>query len=266
MATGLQKFESNPPIWDDEDDSEEQKQTDDDTKPTRVRSSIPFTSFDNTIQNVSAISFVLGCFFTFNLLMLVCGSGKYSKLNVHLLLLTIFHLLEFMVTAIWNPSRVTIDAFLLNNGASYYYAQIFTIFEFLLTQHFYPPSRSHIIDLIALFVLLLGQFIRTLSMVTAAQSFSHKVSTHKRRRPDHLLVTTGVYQFLRHPSYFGFFWWSIGLQCYLRTYISLVIFSFVLWRFFSHRIQEEELHLIKFFGKAYIDYKSRTRVYIPFIR
>ncbi|CAN0453530.1 unnamed protein product, partial [Hapterophycus canaliculatus] len=38
-------------------------------------------------------------------------------------------------------------------------------------------------------------------------------STNERQREEsHQLVTSGVYRFLRHPSYFGWFWWSLGTQ------------------------------------------------------
>lgn len=34
----------------------------------------------------------------------------------------------------------------------------------------------------------------------------------RQREDSHQLVTRGVYRFLRHPSYFGWFWWSLGTQ------------------------------------------------------
>jgi protein-S-isoprenylcysteine O-methyltransferase len=34
-------------------------------------------------------------------------------------------------------------------------------------------------------------------------SFTHIVSTTKKQ--EHVLVTNGIYQFIRHPSYFGYF-------------------------------------------------------------
>lgn len=47
-------------------------------------------------------------------------------------------------------------------------------------------------------------------MITAGTSFTHLISYDKRR--DHRLVTRGVYSLFRHPSYVGWFWWSVGTQ------------------------------------------------------
>ncbi|KAI8445803.1 Isoprenylcysteine carboxyl methyltransferase family-domain-containing protein [Phakopsora pachyrhizi] len=232
----------------------------------------PLTSFDNTVQNVCCIAFLLGCCFTFNLNKAISNyHSKWFPLHIYFLTLTTFHLLEFLVTAIWNPTRVTVDSFLLNNGLSYYLAQLVCTIEFVYshtsdrnkTQVF---KHRRIVSLIGLGCLIVGQFIRTMAMITAAQSFNHQVSTHKKKQEDHELVTHGIYGIARHPSYLGFFWWSLGIQLYLGNWFSLVVFSSVLWRFFNHRIQIEEKHLIIFFGKSYIDYKSSTPTYIPFIK
>ncbi|KAI9628056.1 hypothetical protein KEM48_011835 [Puccinia striiformis f. sp. tritici PST-130] len=125
---------------------------------------------------------------------------------------------------------------------------------------------SSIVRVLGLVISLGGQIIRSLAMITAANSFNHRVSTHSKKQDDHTLVTNGIYQFSRHPSYFGFFWWSIGIQLFLANPFSLAIFSFVLWSFFNSRIQNEELHLVKFFGKAYITYRSTIPTRIPFIK
>lgn len=100
-------------------------------------------------------------------------------------------------------------------------------------------------------------------MHTAGHSFSHIVKTKKES--DHVLVKTGVYSWSRHPSYLGFFWWAIGTQLLLLNPVSLVIFIFVLWKFFSDRIRVEEEYLIEFFSAEYIEYKNKVGVGIPFI-
>ena len=112
-------------------------------------------------------------------------------------------------------------------------------------------------------------------MVQASSNFSHKIATEKTS--SHTLVTSGIYAFVRHPSYFGFFWWSVGTQIFLANPLSTVIFMAVLWKFFSSRIRyvcgstladvsrQEELLLIKFFGDEYVDYRKKVGVWIPFI-
>ena len=112
-------------------------------------------------------------------------------------------------------------------------------------------------------------------MIEAASNFSHQIATEKKA--SHTLVTSGVYSLVRHPSYFGFFWWSVGTQIFLANPLSTVVFVAVLWRFFSRRIQyfptgfclmsrAEENLLVGFFGEEYVDYRKKVGVWIPFIQ
>ena len=121
-------------------------------------------------------------------------------------------------------------------------------------------------------------------MIEASSNFSHQIATEKKLT--HELVTSGVYSLVRHPSYFGFFWWSVGTQIFLANPLSTVVFVAVLWRFFSYRIKyspmpslqsfrvsgsvlirvrREEGLLVDFFGDEYVDYRKRVGVWIPFI-
>jgi protein-S-isoprenylcysteine O-methyltransferase Ste14 len=48
-----------------------------------------------------------------------------------------------------------------------------------------------------------------------------------------------IHSYMRHPSYFGFFYWALGTQLLLCNPVSAVAFSIFLWRFFNHRIRGE---------------------------
>jgi protein-S-isoprenylcysteine O-methyltransferase len=82
---------------------------------------------------------------------------------------------------------------------------------------------------------------------------------------DHRLITRGVYNFSRHPSYVGWFYWSVGTQLVLCNPICTVGYAVVSWRFFRDRIEYEELRLIEFFGEEYVDYKRNVGTGLPFI-
>lgn len=188
------------------------------------------------------------------------------------LALVIFHLLEFVVTAVYAPSRVTPDSFLLRNGEAYWYAMGAGAAEWLLESYFgwapprwtlylgkcpcLLPTLYHVLTpwlCTGLALILFGQTLRSLAMVHAAENFSHIVATSKR--DDHKLVTTGVYGYSRHPSYVGFFYWALGTQVLLSNPVSFVIFAAVLGQFFSSRIKYEEVHLRQFFP----DYEAYAR-------
>ena len=93
-------------------------------------------------------------------------------------------------------------------------------------------------------------------MGKAGSNFNHIVQSEKKS--DHVLVTEGVYGYLRHPSYFGFFWWGIGTQIVLGNIFCLVGYTLVLWRFFRRRIESKLVQglLFKNLGRAKSDLKS----------
>ena len=59
----------------------------------------------------------------------------------------------------------------------------------------------------------------------------------------------------RHPSYAGWFMWSLGSQLILVNPICLLAYAYVSFSFFSERIYCEEFMLLKFFGKEYREYQ-----------
>lgn len=62
-----------------------------------------------------------------------------------------------------------------------------------------------------------GELLRKCAMLTAGSNFHHLVRV--KREEDHRLVTTGVYSVCRHPSYAGWFLWSVGTQ--VHTYLHM---------------------------------------------
>lgn len=168
--------------------------------------------------------------------------------------LSLFHFLEFWVTAQYNTRYATVSAFLLSsNGWAYNIAHGSAIVECLVSHVFWPgqtaagrmvtvtePFFGNSVSLLLVggFVLLfIGQVTRTISMAQAASNFNHHVQS--QHQEGHVLVNTGLYRYLRHPSYFGFFWWGLGTQLVLGNMVCFVGYALVLWRFFSSRIKRK---------------------------
>lgn len=137
------------------------------------------------------------------------------------------------------------SSFLLtSNGAAYNIAHGSAVVECFVSHYLFGASSSTILRTVSSILLLfgilcmvIGQIVRTLAMATAGSNFNHIVQV--RRREGHVLVTGGIYSLLRHPSYFGFFWWGLGSQLVLQNVICFVGYALVLWRFFSSRIYRE---------------------------
>lgn len=103
-------------------------------------------------------------------------------------------------------------------------------------------------------------------------------------------------RYFRHPGYFGFMLWALGMQLLLVNPLCILAFTAVvlswpypplclaawqrhhdvklskvccaspqLCRFFSERIAVEEDQLLSFFGSSYMDYAKQTPIRIPFV-
>jgi protein-S-isoprenylcysteine O-methyltransferase len=102
------------------------------------------------------------------------------------------------------------------------------------------------------------------AQLTARKAFTQHLAYE--RVEGHKLVTNGIYSVVRHPGYLGMFYFAVGTQIFLRNPVSLVVFVSVLWKFFKDRIEEEEMALVAMFGDDYIEYREKTKTFIPFIK
>ena len=98
-------------------------------------------------------------------------------------------------------------------------------------------------------------------------------------RPSHLLIKTGPYAYVRHPSYTFVALLTIGMflvQQPLAKFfpnspwiqvqlgpVGLVSCCALLIFLFSTRVRREEIELEKKFGKEWIEYASKTTRFIP---
>ena len=184
-----------------------------------------------------------------------------------------FHLSEFFITAIYNPTQATSDSYLINHSITYTTAAILSWIEFwirfvgvvrrvpILQTFFHLP---HYISYIGFGILVIAQCIRSIAMATAGESFNHLIQTSKKQ--NHVLITNGIYRIFRHPSYVGFFYWSISTQLVLGNVIHVVLYTIASWTFFNRRIQYEEESLCQFFPDTYPQYVAQTYMGIPWIK
>jgi protein-S-isoprenylcysteine O-methyltransferase Ste14 len=78
------------------------------------------------------------------------------------------------------------------------------------------------------------------------------------------LVTGGIYRLVRNPTYSGMFLLCAGVWIVLPTVlISYWILVFFIMMEFQVRCEEE--YLEKQYGAEFLDYKRRTKRYIPFL-
>lgn len=191
----------------------------------------------------------------------LCKSCSHIQISIYFLSLVVFHQMEYLFVCKFHFSNLSWDSFLLNQSKEYVFTVSFSIVEYLVEWYFSVKFLNPIVFIVGIIFVLIGHYFRISAEFTAGTNFTHIISTNKKSK--HRLVKEGVYKYSRHPSYFGFYIWSIGTQIMCFNFISILGFFYALNLFFKDRISYEEDYLIKFFENDYIEYKKVTPTLIP---
>lgn len=179
--------------------------------------------------------------------------------------LAFFHYTEFLAIAYSNPETLNVESFILNHSMAYHIAAASSWIEFTLEAVYLPELKSfRVVWILGSAICLCGEILRKVAMYQAAHNFTHIVRFEHVE--NHRLVKQGVYAYMRHPSYVGWFYWSIGTQIVLCNPICFVLYAIASWKFFHERIFMEEITLLNFFGEEYYKYQKEVPTGLPFIR
>jgi len=210
-------------------------------------------------------SHLLGVLLAFGLSINFYNIKDYISLGWYIMIMSFFHFSEFLVTSIIRPQTLSTDSFLLNHSKAYKLAALVSWIEYLVEFYFFPSMKGFgWFSLLGLVLCIGGEALRKIAMLTAGSNFDHLIRTH--REDKHKLVTSGIYGVFRHPSYVGWFYWSIGTQIILCNPLCIVAYALASWRFFYERVYEEEITLLNFFGDQYVSYQKKVSTGLPFIR
>lgn len=190
-------------------------------------------------EQAFAIGFLFASSLAGLLWLTIDGVDPLWRLPAFIACLGVFHFLEYETTARYNVLTLRSSSFLLfTNGAAYNIAYASCIVEIIVSRVFFPEFQAAWVNRYTigagLALVVLGQVVRSTAMCTAGSNFNHTPAMTKR--DGHELVTNGIYGYLRHPSYFGFFWWAVGTQLLVGNKFCLLGYILVLWQFFNHRI------------------------------
>ena len=214
-------------------------------------------------SDVSIRALTLGLVLSLSAFLAMSG-WSFQLIGWYICVLCVFHWGEYFVTAVSNPRNLSLESFLLDHSREYHIAITASIVEYLIECYFLPAYKQpNWVSIIGLAIVLTGDTFRKLAMLTATTNFNHYVQFAKQE--GHQLVTSGIYAWTRHPSYVGWFYWSIGNQIMLCNPLCTVAFAYVSWRFFQDRIHAEEIALVHFFGEDYINYRKKVGTGIPFL-
>jgi protein-S-isoprenylcysteine O-methyltransferase Ste14 len=108
---------------------------------------------------------------------------------------------------------------------------------------------------------VIGLIIRFIAVMALSKQFSTDVRIVK----GHELVTTGIFKYIRHPSYLGYLIIPVGIGIAFSNWIAMILFSIPNIFAVAYRIRVEEKVLTESFGQEYLDYKKRTKMLIPWL-
>lgn len=240
---------------------------------------VPYDPKCNSLLEIALTSLTLGVIMGMSLTLCLVQTTRYTPLFAYLIILCIYFFSEFNSTAKYQTKIVKAKLFLIwgNNGnREFLLMQVAAIWEFLFTRNLvfvkllhallginYKKQTSPLSMVLGLTLILIGLFIRMLAMKTCGTSFSHYIETTNKKQK---LVTTGIYGWFRHPSYFGFWLFAIGCQVFLGNWMGLIINLAILSWFFKRRIEFEEWFLVhRIFGDEYLQYRTNVGNWIPFV-
>jgi protein-S-isoprenylcysteine O-methyltransferase Ste14 len=91
----------------------------------------------------------------------------------------------------------------------------------------------------------------------------HKEYWSKESGQGHL-VKTGIYGYIRHPQYIGFYLVTFGMLLEWAT-IPLIILYVLLVFLYYGLAKREEKDMEKEFGSEYTEYKKHTKMFVPYV-
>jgi protein-S-isoprenylcysteine O-methyltransferase len=110
-----------------------------------------------------------------------------------------------------------------------------------------------------LLVLAVGIAVRSTAIAQLGRFHTPNVAV----RADHQLMKTGLYRYVRHPSYLGALIAFLGFSLGLGNWLSLVVIMGISIGVYLYRMHEEEAALSEAFGEAYRAYSRTTKRLIP---
>jgi protein-S-isoprenylcysteine O-methyltransferase Ste14 len=126
----------------------------------------------------------------------------------------------------------------------------------------YQPTAFHTgewLRYVCLGLLALGLAIRWTAIYTLGKTFSANVAIHATQR----LNQSGLFRWMRHPSYAGLLLIFLAVGLNTRNWLGLGIIVLLPLAALLYRIHVEEIALTGAFGAEYAEYSRRTKRLIP---
>jgi protein-S-isoprenylcysteine O-methyltransferase Ste14 len=122
-------------------------------------------------------------------------------------------------------------------------------------------SPDYAISALGLLLILIGILIRWTAILELRKFFTVDVKILS----DHKLIRSGLFKYVRHPSYFGLLLSVLGLGITMVNWLSTLVLLVPHIIILTMRINEEEKALEDRFGSDYRQYRQTTKRLIPLL-
>ena len=117
-----------------------------------------------------------------------------------------------------------------------------------------------LVDIVGFVISLIGLAFCLYAQIKRGNSW--RVGIDEKVKTD--LVTTGLYKYIRNPTYLGLFLLNIGVWLIWPTW-TMFFLNLVFVLFLDIQVRCEEDYLLSLHGLKFAEYKERTKRYIPFL-
>lgn len=131
------------------------------------------------------------------------------------------------------------------------------IFTDFLDGFDYEPSYA--LSAVGTIILLITLRLFRLTHKALGKMWSHSLDL----REGHKLVTSGIYEKVRHPMYTAFWAWGLGAAFLLPNWVAGFSGLIGFGTLFFLRVGQEEAMMQKEFGEEYDAYMKRTKRIVP---
>ena len=111
-----------------------------------------------------------------------------------------------------------------------------------------------------LYIVIFGTYVNVIGRYQLGKYWANQIKIYK----NHKLLTTGMYQYVRHPLYASLIWICFGVSIVYQNWVALSLSLCIFTPFMYYRAKQEEELLMNTFSN-YKDYQKTVYMFIPYI-
>jgi protein-S-isoprenylcysteine O-methyltransferase Ste14 len=123
------------------------------------------------------------------------------------------------------------------------------------------PNASILVQILGVTFVIAGAIISISARKELGANWAHAFEYQIKAKQ--VLVTSGIYKYIRHPIYVGVVLGYVGGELVAQSYLALLSLILV-WGAY-HQAKLEEKLLLSHYKESYIRYINKTRMFIPYL-